>query len=87
MLNCLKNNILSNVDYNNLTYIVLLLYKQTNIMARKKTKEKVEKIINEIKNSTPKFKLQVDNKTIITLKTQEQLDKWMSLYPKAKLIS
>ncbi|MFD1551335.1 hypothetical protein [Putridiphycobacter roseus] len=56
-------------------------------MARKKTKEKVEKILNEIKNSTPKFKLQLDSKTTITLKTQEQLDKWMLLYPKAELIT
>lgn len=55
-------------------------------MARKKTKEKVEKILNEIKNSTPKFKLQLDSKTTITLKTQEQLDKWMELYPKAQLL-
>jgi|GEM_PF-1672443 len=56
-------------------------------MARKKTKEKVEKIINEIKNSTPKYKLQLDAKTVITLKTEEQLEKWMSLYPKATLIT
>ena len=56
-------------------------------MARKKTKEKVEKIINEIKNSTPKYKLQLDAKTVITLKTEEQLEKWMELYPKAKLIT
>ena len=55
-------------------------------MARKKTKEKVEKILNEIKNSTPKYKLQLDSKTTITLKTQEQLDKWMELYPKAQLL-
>lgn len=56
-------------------------------MARKKTKEKVEKIINEIKNSTPKFKLKLDSKTTITLKTEEQLAKWMSLYPKAQLVT
>ena len=56
-------------------------------MARKKSNEKVEKIINEIKNSKPKFKLQLDSKTTITLKTQEQLKKWMELYPKAELIS
>lgn len=74
-----------------ITFISLFLcyvcVKQTKAMARKKTKEKVEKIINEIKNSTPKFKLQLDSKTVITLKTQEQLDKWMSLYPKAQLIT
>jgi len=56
-------------------------------MARKKTKEKVEKILNEIKNSTPKYKLQLDSKTTITLKTEEQLEKWMQLYPKAELIT
>ena len=56
-------------------------------MARKKTKEKVEKILNEIKNSTPKYKLQLDSKTTITLKTEEQLEKWMELYPKAQLIA
>ena len=56
-------------------------------MARKKSADKVEKIINEIKNSTPKFKLQLDKKTTITLKTQEQVKKWMELYPKAQIIS
>lgn len=56
-------------------------------MARSNTKEKVERIIEEIKNSTPKFKLQLDNRTTITLKTKEQLNKWMEMYPQAKLIS
>jgi len=55
-------------------------------MARKKSKQKVEKIINEIKNSTPKFKLQLDSRTTITLKTEAQLNKWMEMYPKAELI-
>lgn len=55
-------------------------------MARKKSAAKVEKIINEIKNSTPKFKLQLDSRTTITLKTEEQLNKWMQMYPKAELI-
>lgn len=87
MLKYLKNSYLCNVSYNFLMIFLLCLLKQTKAMARKKTKEKVEKIINEIKNSTPKFKLQLDSKTVITLKTQEQLDKWMTLYPKAQLIS
>jgi len=56
-------------------------------MARKKTKEKVEKILKEIRNSTPKYKLQLDSKTTITLKTEEQLEKWMALYPKAVLLT
>lgn len=55
-------------------------------MARKKSNAKVEKILNEIKSSAPKFKLQLDSRTTITLKTQEQLNKWMQLYPKAELI-
>jgi hypothetical protein len=56
-------------------------------MARKKSNEKVEKILNEIKNSTPKVKLQLDKKTTITLKTDEQLKKWMEMYPKAVLLT
>lgn len=55
-------------------------------MARKKSQAKVDKIIDEIKNSTPKFKLQLDSRTTITLKTEEQLNKWMQMYPKAELI-
>jgi len=55
-------------------------------MARKKSKARVEKILTEIRNSTPKFKLQLDKRTTITLKTEEQLSKWMKLYPKAQLI-
>lgn len=68
-------------------YYVIIVLTKSKVMARKKSKEKVEKIINEIKNSTPKFKLQLDKKTTITLKTQEQLNKWMEMYPKAVLIS
>jgi hypothetical protein len=55
-------------------------------MARKKSNAKVEKIINDIKSNVPKFKLQLDSRTTITLKTEEQLSKWMELYPKAELI-
>ena len=61
--------------------------KKSQDMARKKSDKKVEKILEEIKTSTPKFKLQLDRKTTITLKTQEQLNKWMELYPKAQIIS
>lgn len=70
-----------------LCYIYSTNQHKLKAMARKKSNDKVEKIINEIKNSTPKFKLQLDNRTTITLKTKEQLDKWMSMYPKAVLIS
>ena len=56
-------------------------------MARKKTDQRVEKILEEINSSTPKFKLRLDRKTTITLKTKEQLQKWMELYPKAQIIS
>lgn len=56
-------------------------------MSRKKSDKKVEQILKEIKSSDPKFKLQLDRKTTITLKTKEQLAKWMELYPKAQIIS
>ena len=55
-------------------------------MARKKSPDKVDKILNDIKSSTPKFKLQLDARTTITLKTKEQMQKWMELYPKAQLL-
>ncbi len=62
------------------------LFIKTIKMARKKSNAKVEKIINDIKSNVPKFKLQLDSRTTITLKTEEQLSKWMELYPKAELI-
>jgi molybdopterin synthase catalytic subunit len=62
------------------------LFIKTIKMARKKSNAKVEKIINDIKTNVPKFKLQLDSRTTITLKTEEQLSKWMELYPKAELI-
>ena len=40
----------------------------------------------KIESPTEKFKLQLDSRTTITLKTEEQLSKWMELYPKAELI-
>ena len=56
-------------------------------MGRKKSNSKMEQILEDIRNSTPNFKLQLDRKTTITLKTREQLDKWMELYPNAQIIS
>lgn len=67
--------------------LYITLQNKIQKMARKKTTEKVEKIIAEIKNSTPKYKLKLDSKTTITLKTEEQLAKWMELYPKAQLVN
>ena len=66
-----------------------MLHQQSilEIMARKKSEKQLEKVLNEIKNNKPKFKLKLDNRTTITLKTKEQLEKWMALYPKAELIS
>jgi hypothetical protein len=34
----------------------------------------------------PKYKLQVDYRTTITLKTKEAVDAWIKKYPNAKLI-
>ena len=56
-------------------------------MATTKTNAKLQKIIDEIVKSKAMFKLKLDSKTTITLKTPEQLSKWMELYPKAQLIS
>jgi hypothetical protein len=56
-------------------------------MATDKSNAKLQKLIDEIVKSKAMFKLKLDSKTTITLKTQEQLKKWMELYPKAQLIS
>jgi len=61
--------------------------KKTNVMATDKTNAKLQKLIDEIVKSKAMFKLKLDSKTTITLKTAEQLKKWMELYPKAQLIS
>lgn len=56
-------------------------------MATNKPNAKLQKIIDDIVKSKAMFKLKLDSKTIITLKTPEQLTKWMDMYPKAQLIS
>lgn len=56
-------------------------------MSRKKSKEQLEKRLNEIKTKEPKFKLRLNSKTIITLSDLKKVEYWKSLYPEAKLIN
>ena len=46
-------------------------------------KKKAEKILEKIKNNTPSIIFKTDGMTI-TLKTQEQLNKWLEKYPLGK---
>lgn len=40
----------------------------------------------EIVDSRPKFKVQIDYKTVITVRSMEAVKSWMTRYPAAKLI-
>jgi hypothetical protein len=44
---------------------------------------KTKKIIID---NRPRFKVQIDYKTIITVRTMEAVKSWISRYPEAKLI-
>ncbi len=44
------------------------------------------KIKKEVIDNRPKFKLQVDTRTTITVRSAEALKIWQEKYPEAKLI-
>tara|TARA_B100000795_G_scaffold147931_1_gene110831 strand:+ start:503 stop:682 length:180 start_codon:yes stop_codon:yes gene_type:complete len=46
-------------------------------------KKKAEKILEKIKNNTPSIIFKTDGMTI-TLKTKEQLNRWLEKYPLGK---
>jgi ribosomal protein L29 len=55
-------------------------------MGRKKTTKQLEKKLAELKAKTPKFKLRLDEKTIITLSNIDKVSYWKTLYPNDKFI-
>lgn len=58
------------------TYIEYLIIKKMKIMKTKK----------EVIDTRPKFKLQIDTRTTITVRTAGALKAWQEKYPEAKLI-
>jgi hypothetical protein len=44
---------------------------------------KIKKIVEDTR---PKFKVQIDYKTLITVRTMEAVKSWIQRYPEAKLI-
>ena len=50
---------------------------------RRIAKSKREKILNQIKNSTPSIVFKARN-LIVTLRNKSQLKTWLSLYPEGK---
>lgn len=52
------------------------LYKQISIMKAKKN----------IVDNRPRFKLQIDYRTIITVRTMEAVKSWLQRYPAAKMV-
>ena len=55
-------------------------------MARKRITKQLEKKLAELKAKTPKFKLKLNEKTIITLSNIDKVKYWKSLYPDAQLL-
>ena len=47
---------------------------------------KMSKIKKEVIDTRPKFKLQIDGRTTITVRSEGALKAWMEKYPEAKLI-
>jgi len=55
------------------------------MIKRKKSSSQKEKIIQEIKNRTPKIIFTVKN-LIVTLRNRNQLDRWLEMYPDGQYV-
>jgi hypothetical protein len=55
------------------------------MIKRKKSSSQKEKIIQEIKNRTPKIVFTVKN-LIVTLRNRNQLDRWLEMYPDGQYV-
>ena len=51
----------------------------------KKSSSQKEKIIQEIKNRTPKIVFTAKN-LVVTLRSRSQLNKWLEIYPDGKYV-
>lgn len=56
------------------------------IMARKITESKSQKRLKELKNKVESIKVQLDQRTIITISSMDKFEKWKKLFPNAHLI-
>lgn len=52
-------------------------------MARPRTRARKSKKVKELK---PKFKVRLDNKTVITIRDMSKLEFWKEKYPEASII-
>jgi len=55
------------------------------MIKRKKSSSQKEKIIQEIKNRTPKIIFTAKN-LVVTLRSRNQLNKWLEIYPDGKYV-
>jgi len=55
------------------------------MIKRKKSSSQKEKIIQEIKNRTPKIVFTAKN-LVVTLRSRSQLNKWLEIYPDGQYI-
>lgn len=68
---------------NYVNYILLAYILSFNNNALKQMTMKTKKIVED---NRPRFKVQVDYKTIITVRTMEAVKSWIQRYPAAKLV-
>ncbi|MEJ6735732.1 MAG: hypothetical protein QNK84_01660 [Flavobacteriales bacterium] len=47
----------------------------------------MKKSVKKIVEKTKEFKVKIDSKTIITVRTKEALKYWLTEYPKAQILS
>lgn len=56
------------------------------IMARKIPESKSQKRLKELKSKVESIKVQLDQRTIITISSMDKFEKWKKLFPNAYLI-
>jgi len=59
--------------------------RKLNIKTKKTTKMRTTK--KEVVDTRPRYKVQIDYRTIITVRTMEALKSWQQKYPEAKLVA
>ena len=66
--------------FENYIYICITKFKYRYMSKRRIAKSKRQKILQEIKNSTPSIVFKAHN-LVVTLRNKSQLNTWLKLYP------
>ena len=49
-------------------------------------RKKIEKVTTKVPDPAKSIKVQIDSKTIVTVKSKSASEQWLSRYPEAKII-